>query len=119
MTKNQVKNWIKNQYTYSIHRNRVKNFPRNPIFASYIDDNWQADLLFLPDLRNYNDRKYVMLICIDVISRYAWGESMRSKHGKNVARAFEIIFEKSGRKPKRIQTDDGNEFFNKDETTFG
>lgn len=114
VTKNQVKNWIKNQYTYSIHRNRVKNFPRNPIFASYIDDNWQADLLFLPDLRNYNDRKYVMLVCIDVISRYAWGESMRTKHGKNVARAFEIIFEKSGRKPKRIQTDDGNEFFNKD-----
>lgn len=114
VSKKHIKNWLRNQYTYSIHRFKQKTFPRNPIVASYIDDNWQADLLFLPELRNYNDRKYIMLVCIDVISRYAWGESLRSKHGKHVAAAFTKILLKSGRKPEKLQTDHGTEFYNKD-----
>jgi transposase InsO family protein len=118
VSRNDIKKWVQNQYTYSIHRFKQKTFPRNPIVASYIDDNWQADLLFLPELRNYNDRKYIILVCIDVISRHAWGECLRSKHGKSVVNAFKKIVEKSGRKPNKLQTDEGTEFHNKDFKKF-
>lgn len=114
VTRLQIKSWLDNNYTYAIHKYRRKTFPRNPILASDIDQNWQADILFLKELSNYNDNKSCVLLCIDVISRYAWGEPMKSKSGKDTASAFEKILKKANRKPEKLQTDKGKEFYNSD-----
>ena len=50
---------------------------------------------------------------IDSFSRYAWARALRIKSGKQVTVAFEDIF-KEGRIPRRMQTDQGNEFENRD-----
>jgi hypothetical protein len=113
VTKNQIKNWLNDNYTYAIHKARQLNFSRNPILASYIDHNWQGDILFFPELTNYNDRKGCILVCIDVISRYAWGKPMRTKSGEETAKSFEEILKESSRKPEKLQTDKGTEFYNK------
>lgn len=109
-----IKEWLNDNYTYTIHKARKLNFPRNPIFASHIDQNWQADILFLPELQNYNRKFICVLVCIDVVSRYAWGKPMRTKKGFETAKAFKNILEESGRKPEKLQTDKGSEFYNKD-----
>lgn len=114
VSRKEVQDWLDNTYTYAVHRARSLNFPRNPTLAENIDHIWQADLLFLPELSNYNDRKPCMLVCIDVISRHAWGESMRDKTGPSTAKAFEkILIRSSPRKPQRLHTDKGSEFYNK------
>ncbi len=107
VSKVKIKEWLDNHYTYTIHKIRKLNFPRNPVFASHIDQNWQADILFLPELY------HCVLVCIDVISRYAWGKAMRTKTGQETAKTFESIIEDSQRKPERLQTDKGSEFYNK------
>lgn len=112
VTKKQVQNWLNQQYVYTIHKARKYNFPRNPVLASNIDDNWQADILFLPDIKNYNDNKPCMLACIDVITRYGFAVPMMSKSGADTTKAFAQIIASSGRKPERLQTDKGGEFFN-------
>lgn len=112
VSKKQVQNWLNKQYVYTIHKARRYNFPRNPVLASNIDDNWQADILFLPDKKNYNDNKPCILVCIDVISRFGFAEAMPSKSGANTTKAFAKIIASSGRKPERLQTDKGREFFN-------
>jgi hypothetical protein len=109
-----VQDWLDNQYSHVIHRHRLLKFPRNPIIAQYPDHNWQADILFLPDIASFNDNKPCILICIDVVSRFAWGEPIRTKKGVDTSRAFEKILTRSFRCPEKLQTDKGTEFYNKD-----
>jgi hypothetical protein len=113
ITQKDVQKWLDQQYVYTIHQNRRVIFKRNPIIAQRIDHIWQADILFLPDIGSYNDRKPCSLVCIDVVSRYTWVESMRNKSGDSTAKAFENILKRTnGRKPSKLQTDKGTEFYN-------
>ena len=55
-----------------------------------------------------------LLTVVDVLSKYAWVEPVRTKTDKDVTAAFEKILKRSdGRTPRRLQTDDGKEFYNK------
>jgi hypothetical protein len=50
-----------------------------------------------------------------VISRFAWGEPMINKSGPQTAKAFENILKRAHpRKPEKLHTDKGREFYNKD-----
>lgn len=111
---NVVSNWLQKQRSYNLHKTRTLNFKRNPIVAHFIDEQWQADLLFLPDLARFNDGVQIVLVCIDVVSRFAWAEPMKNKTGSETARAFQAIISRDpkNRKPKKLQTDAGKEFFN-------
>ena len=62
-------------------------------------------------LEKYNKGNHFILTVIDVFSRYAWARPLKSKHGKEVAAALKDIFAE-GRIPKRLQTDQGKEFYN-------
>ena len=108
-----VKEWLRKQYTYTVHRQRKVTFPRNPTLATHIDHTWQADLLFLQDIASFNDRKPCALVCIDVVSRYAWVAAMRDKRGITTTKAFESVIAQ-GRKPEKLHTDRGKEFYNTD-----
>ena len=52
-----------------------------------------------------------LLTCIDVFSKYAWVIPIKSKGGNSVFMAFREILE-DGRKPEKIQSDEGKEFIN-------
>lgn len=112
-TRTQLQNWINKQHSYVIHRHRVAKFKRNPVIARYPDHNWQADILFLDDIKTFNNNKPCILLCVDVVSRYVWAEAMRSKKGTDTTKAFHSILSKSKRCPEKLQTDKGNEFYNK------
>ena len=59
------------------------------------------------------NRGYRYLLTVaDVLSKYAWVEPVKAKTGKDVTAAFEKIL-RQGRTPRRLQTDDGKEFYNK------
>ena len=55
---------------------------------------------------------YLILTCIDVLSKYTWVLPSKSKTGAPLVVAFESIFQE-GRKPAKLQTDAGTEFKNK------
>lgn len=110
----QIQNWLEKQSSYTIHKPRRKIFRRNPIIAHYLDHNWQADIGFLTKFKKSNAGFSCFLLCIDVISRFIWGEPMKTKNGPETAKAFETILSRSfPRKPEKIQTDEGKEFYNK------
>ena len=58
--------------------------------------------------RNY---KYILVI-LDIFSRFAMAHPLQRKTGEEVTAALRHIFTKTGRKPTRIWSDDGKEFFN-------
>lgn len=57
------------------------------------------------------DTKY-LLVCIDVFSKYLSIEPTTNKTGKAIVEALKNVFERTKRKPKQIQSDDGTEFKN-------
>ena len=51
---------------------------------------------------------------LDVLSKYTWVEPVKSKAGKDVTAAFKKILKRSDERiPRRLQTDDEKEFYNK------
>ena len=77
-----------------------------------IDEQWTADLLEVNHISKYNKGYKYLLTVVDVLSKHAWVESLKNKMGQAVTEAFEKIL-KQGRKPIKLQTDDGKEFYKK------
>lgn len=112
VTIKKVQDWLKTKDTYVKHRFARKNFKRNQVVAPHIDAQWQGDLADMGNLARNNDGVRFLLILIDVVSKHAWVEPLKSKSAKEVLGAFQRIFAKTERKPLKLQTDDGTEFKN-------
>lgn len=108
-----VKEWLSTQRSYTYHKRVNYKFPTNPIVAGKIDGQWESDLMFLPDLARFNNGFKIALVCVDVVSRYAWVEPLKTKHGETTTKAMmEILKRSAPRKPELLHTDGGKEFFN-------
>ena len=73
---------------------------------------FQADLMDLQRLCRYNKGHKYLLTCIDIFRKYAWVVPLKKKQCKELVKGFHIILS-SGRKPIKLQTDHGTEFFNR------
>ena len=112
VTTDQIKEWLQSQFSHSVHKQVSIRFKRNPIIAPRIHAQWQANLCFLDSLSKYNKGFKVILVVIDVVSRFAWAVLMKSKSAIATTEAFRSILEKSKIVPEKLQTDKGTEFLN-------
>ena len=62
--------------------------------------------------KDYNDGYTFLLLVIDTFSKYGYLIPLKNKKGETVANALKDIFKK--RKPEKLWTDKGKEFYNKD-----
>ena len=117
ISEKKVKEWMKAQPTYTLHKMARKRYPTRKYIVHNIDEQWEADLADLQLIADENNGYRYILTVIDIFSRYAWARPIRTKHGREVAAAFKDIFQE-GRIPKRIQTDKGKEFYNREVKTL-
>ena len=110
ITLTEVKNWLKGELTYTLHKPARRRFTRNPIIVSNIDEQWQADLVDMQAFSKHNNGFKYILTVIDIFSKYAWALPIKDKSGGAIKDALAGIF--SHRKPFRLQTDQGKEFTN-------
>lgn len=108
-----VKKWLSQQPTYTLHKYAKKRFERNKVLVSGIDEQWQMDLVDLQSLSKQNNGYKFLLTCIDVFSKFAWAIPIKNKTSGSIIEAFDKIL-LSKRTPQKIQTDAGTEFLNKD-----
>ena len=108
----QLKKWLMKQDTYTLHKQARRHYKRNRVIVGGIDELWQMDLADMQAHAKENDGYRYLLVCIDVFSKYVWVIPLKNKTGPALVTAFKEILE-SGRKPQKIQTDEGTEFFNK------
>lgn len=114
VSREDVTNYLATQLPYSIHKRVRKVFPRNHTYVGQIDQQWQADLADMQTLADVNNGYRYILTCIDILSRFAWAIPVRSKTTKDMVIAMKKLFHDARpRVPKRLQTDQGKEFFNK------
>ena len=107
-----VRDKLEGDLGYTLHKPTRRRFRTLPVLVFAIDDQWVADLIEVGNIAKSNRGYRYLLTVVDVLSKYAWVEPVKSKTGKAVTAAFEKIL-KQGRTPRRLQTDDGKEFYNK------
>ena len=112
ISRSKIKEWLMRQDTYTLHKPIRRNFKRNRVIVGGIDQQWQMDLADMQSMQKFNDGYRYLLVCIDVFSKYAWVVPLKNKTGPSLVEALKIILT-SGRKPEKIITDQGTEFFNK------
>jgi len=104
-----VKTWLQGQATYTLHKAARVRYGSRKYRTSGMDHQWQADLVDMQSYTHENDGYKYILTVIDMFSRYAWAEPLKSKAASHVKEAFERIF-RLGRKPMKCQSDQGLEF---------
>ena len=100
------------QDAYTLHKPIRCHFKRNQVIVGSIDQQWQMDLVDMQSMQKFNDGYRYLLVCIDVFSKYAWVVPLKNRKGPSLVEAFKVILA-SRRKPQKIITDQGTEFFNK------
>ncbi|GFT93499.1 uncharacterized transposon-derived protein F54H12.3 [Trichonephila clavipes] len=85
---------------YTLHKPVRHKFQRNRVFVSDIDRQFQADLVDMQSLAEFNKGYKYLLTCIDLFSKFAWAVPLKDKFGKSVKSGLEIIFKE--RKPKSV-----------------
>lgn len=111
-TKEEIDKWLSKQRAHFLSKT-VKKFPRRKVLVRGVQHQYQADLMDFAAIANHNyNYKYVLTV-IDCFSRKAFAKPITSKKGFVLRRALAEAFEKLG-VPKKLQTDQGSEFFNQD-----
>ena len=102
----------KKQLTKELLKPKRKKFRRRRVYAGSVDSIWTADLIDVHQYTRQNKGYKFILVVLDVFSRYAWARPLKNKTGKEVAMAIEDILQEDGRKPRKLWTDQGTEFYN-------
>ena len=114
-TKEEAEKWLLKQPLYQIYLPAPKYIPRPNASMSLFakpNDIHQSDLLSLPhDKFKKKAYKYPLNV-VDVASRYKGSYQLTTKNAKEVAQAFQWIYEnKPLTYPKTLTVDDGKEFY--------
>ena len=90
-----------------------KNYPTNKIIYNHIDEIWSIDLADMIDYKFSNNKgfRYIFVI-IDNFSKYLWCIPLKNKYSQTITNEFSNILTTSKRKPLKIESDRGAEFYN-------
>lgn len=105
-----TKEWLATQPPYSLHKPIRKRYPTRKYYAFGLNHLWQMDLMEMIPYSSINKGYKYILTCVDVFSRFARAEPIKTKSGADVAKAIEKMIESNI--PIHIQTDQGKEFYN-------
>ena len=78
----------------------------------YKDECWRIDLIDRSSLSKYNKNYKFIFTIFDNHTKYAWAIPLKDKSGKSTTAAFKKLLEKEKRKPKKVWSDRGKEFYN-------
>ena len=114
ITPNQLKDWLSEQDVFTLHRASDRRFKRSRVMVVGLADQYDADLMDMSSSQQDNDGYRYVLVMIDVFSRYLWMEPLRTKTAQEVCKAFDKMFMGGAPPPRRMRTDRGREFVNKE-----
>ena len=81
------------------------------MYSSFRDNIWGVDLADMQSLSKYNKGIKYLLCAINLFSKYIWVVPIKDKKEISIVNAFQKIISE-GRKPNKIWTDQGSEFYN-------
>ena len=106
-----VKLWLAKQALWQVHLPPPKKVDHPHFYVTKVNQMHQADLMYLPHDKVYqNTYKYTIQV-IDVASRYKVSRPLKTKKASEVADMLRDIYKKGPlRYPKELHVDNGTEF---------
>ena len=90
-----------------------KNYPTNKIIYNHIDETWSIILADMIDFKISNNKGYrYIFVIIDNYSKYLWARPLKNKYSQTITNDFSNILTTSKRKPIKIESYRGSEFYN-------
>jgi transposase InsO family protein len=108
--KKDVKDYLKTQDSYTLHKPVVRKFKRRKYVVKGRDDLVQIDLADVSNLAQFNGGVKYLLVWIDCYSRFLRVEPLKNKFANSVTVAIQKLI--AAQKPQHIQSDKGTEFRN-------
>ena len=107
-----VQKYIDSNYSLSLHKQKRKKFRRRPFIVYDPYDAIQADLVFYAASEFYTQNSYYkyILYVIDMFSKVAYAEPLKTKNATEVAAALDKIISSMPITPRRLMVDAGTEF---------
>ena len=82
------------------------------IVYNHIDEIWSVDLADMIDNKISNNKGYrYIFIIFDNFSKYSWAIPLKNKYNQTITIEFSNISTTSKRKPLKIESDRGTEFY--------
>ena len=103
---------LKQQITKEIFSPVIKKLQRIQIQTHYKDECRSIDLIDRSSLSKYNKNYKFIFTIIDNHTKYAWANPLKDKSGKSTTYAFKKLIEKEKRKPQKVWSERGKEFYN-------
>ena len=92
---------------------RRKKNPTNKIIYDHIAEIWNIDLADMIDFKISNNKSYrYIFIIIDNFSKYLFAIPVKNKYSKTITDEFSKILTTPKRKPLKLESDRGSEFYN-------
>lgn len=95
-----------------LHRPARRRYQRRHVTVKAIDETWEIDLVEMQNHSKQNRNFRYLLTAIDIFSKFGFAAPLKDKTGTTVACALEKIFKDNGRRPLKIHSDRGREFYN-------
>ena len=90
-----------------------KNYETNKITYNHIDEIWSINLADFSDYKIPNNKNYrYIFIIIDNFSKFLWAIPLKNKYSQTITNEFSNILSTSKRKPLKLESDRGSEFYN-------
>lgn len=114
--KSAVRKWLRGEFAPTVHKGVRRKFPTVQVITKGVDNQWHVDLADMSKSKysNQNDNVKYILVANDVFSRKANARVLKTKTGKEVAKALEDIFKRGKVKPQTIRSDRGQEWRSKE-----
>ena len=109
MKRDLIKNYIDGIYS----KPPKKSYPTNKIIYNHVDEIWSIDLADMIDYKISNNKgfRYIFII-IDNFSKNLWAIPLKNKYSQTITNEFSKILTTSKRKPLKVESDRGSEFYN-------
>ncbi len=116
ITRREVKEFLAKDIPTQLYATQQKVNSKGHIVAFVKDELWQIDIFVMkPGLAKYNDDYKYIFACIDVFSRKAYGQAMKSKDTESCLDALEyIIHKKAKTRPRGMIADQDAAFQDKE-----
>ena len=90
-----------------------KNYPTNKVIYNHVDEIRSIDLADMIDYKISNNKgfRYIFIV-IDNFSKYLFAIPLKNKYSQTITNEFSNILSTSKRKPHKIESDRGSEFYN-------
>ena len=111
ITLDQVRKWLQENETYTLHKPLRRKFIRNRVIVGDINQQWDIDIGDMQKFKKKNKNFNYFLLAIDVLSKYVRTVALKTKSAKEVTSAFQNMIS-DGQVPATVHSDRGKEFTN-------